>query len=451
MRKLFFWSHLLAALTAGVLILVMSLTGVLLTYERQLIAWSDRAFRSAPPSADAPPLPVSALLDEVALQTEARVTAVTRAADRTAPVSLAIPRATLYADAYSGRILGEGTRGVREAMSTLRAWHRWLAVEGENRPLARALTGWANVLFLFVVLSGLYIWFPRTWTWKHVRAVTLFRGGLHGKARDFNWHNVIGLWSAVPLAIVVASAVPISFPWANAAIYHMVGDEPPQPAGRGAAAGATPASARAGRGRGAGVVGRGGQAGDAPGGTARESQARGDAPRGRDGGAGEPRTRAAATLEGLDQLWARASQQEPEWRTIRMAIPNGLNAPVVFTIDRGDGGQPHLRSTLTLARDSGAQVSYDTFSNLTLGRRIRNGMRFAHTGELLGVPGQTIAGLVTGGSLVLVWTGFALTWRRFRAWLARRSARRASASYPTQPGTTPFDPVIAASLEESRP
>ncbi len=55
-------------------------------------------------------------------------------------------------------------------------------------------------------------------------------------------------------------------------------------------------------------------------------------------------------------------------------------------------------------------------------------MRFAHTGEVLGIPGQTIAGLVTFGGAVLVWTGIALALRRFRAWLRRR--RRPCRSSP---------------------
>jgi len=62
-----------------------------------------------------------------------------------------------------------------------------------------------------------------------VRNVILFRRRLSGKARDFNWHNVIGIWSAIPLAIVVAGAVPISYPWASNLVYRIVGEEPPRP------------------------------------------------------------------------------------------------------------------------------------------------------------------------------------------------------------------------------
>jgi uncharacterized iron-regulated membrane protein len=98
---------------------------------------------------------------------------------------------------------------------------------------------------------------------------------------------------------------------------------------------------------------------------------------------------------------------------------------MAFAIDRGDGGQPQLRSTLTLDR-AGAVVTYENFASQSPGRRLRSLMRFAHTGEVLGLPGQTIAGVATAGSVVLVWTGIALALRRGRSWLARRRSRRAS-------------------------
>ena len=103
-----------------------------------------------------------------------------------------------------------------------------------------------------------------------------------------------------------------------------------------------------------------------------------------------------------------------------MRIPAVQPRPVVFAIDKGDGGQPQLRSTLTLDRATGAVVPYEAFDDQSLGRRLRSISRFAHTGEVLGIPGQTIAGLVTAGGVVLVWTGIALALRRLRAWMKRR-------------------------------
>jgi uncharacterized iron-regulated membrane protein len=353
----------------------MSVTGVILTYERQLLAWSDSEFASNPAAGRTRLTPESLLAKLRQGDPKIEVSAITFAADAAAPVSVASSQGTVYADAYTGALLGESNQGMRRFMSATRAWHRWIAVEGEGRPIARAITGWSNAIFLFIVASGFYLWFPRKWTRQHVRSVTLFGSRLRGRARDFNWHNVIGFWSAVPLFIVVLTAMPISFSWATTLLYRAVGEEPPQQGGRG------------GRGR----AGTGG---------------------------GEP-----SSLAGLDALWTVAERQVPGWRTINMRMPASEGAPVVFAIDKGDGGQPQYRSTLTLDRASASVLSFEAFADQSLGRRLRSISRFAHTGEVLGIPGQTIAGLATGGAVVLVWTGIALALRRFRAWIGRRATR----------------------------
>jgi uncharacterized iron-regulated membrane protein len=72
-------------------------------------------------------------------------------------------------------------------------------------------------------------------------------------------------------------------------------------------------------------------------------------------------------------------------------------------------------------------------------------MRFAHTGEVLGIAGQTIAGLVSAGAVVMVWTGLALTWRRFRSWVGRARDSRVPAR---QPSFAPVRSVAQAASEE---
>jgi uncharacterized iron-regulated membrane protein len=53
LRKIIFWCHLPVGVIAGVVILIMCVTGVLLSYEKQITAWADtRGYRSAPPTAD---------------------------------------------------------------------------------------------------------------------------------------------------------------------------------------------------------------------------------------------------------------------------------------------------------------------------------------------------------------------------------------------------------------
>ena len=41
-RKIIFWTHLTAGLVAAIVVGVMCVTGVLLTYERQMVVWAGR-------------------------------------------------------------------------------------------------------------------------------------------------------------------------------------------------------------------------------------------------------------------------------------------------------------------------------------------------------------------------------------------------------------------------
>jgi uncharacterized iron-regulated membrane protein len=309
-----------------------------------------------------------------------------------APVLVIIGQRTIAVNAYTGEVLGDASPQLRKFFRSVTAWHRWLGVEaqGPSREVARLFTGWGNVLFLVIILIGPILWIPRSWTRAQLRAVTLFKGGLRGKARDFNWHNVIGIWCVVPLVLIVASALPMSFPWANAALFQLAGEAPPDP-GRGA---------------------------QAP-----RDRAGSDPQRANGRRSDRPVDRADAASQTLNALWQQAEHQVENWRSISLRLPNDVTAPVTFTIDRGTGGQPQLRNTLTIDRSTGDVIRSETFETQTLGRRLRTFARFAHTGEFFGIAGQTIAGLASAGAVVLTWTGVALALRRFGAWRKRRRDR----------------------------
>lgn len=391
-RKVIFWCHLAAGLFAGVVVLVMSVTGVLLAYERQVTAWADtRGYNVAPPAPGVGRLPVETLLARVREARPGSPATFTLRADTSAPAEVGFGReGVVFVNPYTGEVLGEGSKSIRKFFRVVTDWHRWLGASGEGagRSVGRAVTGACNLAFLFLVVSGFYLWWPRTWTRKSVKSVTWFRRGLGGRARDFNWHNVAGFWSALPLFFVVLSGVVISYAWAGNLVYRVVGETPP--AARGGAQGQPGGNGAAGR-------------GSAPG--------RDDA---------KP---AAPEAGDAESLWSRAERQADDWRSISLRLPAPSDQTLTFTLDRGDGGQPQKRAQLTLDRRSGEVVRWEPFSSQTPGRRLRSLLRFAHTGEVAGLVGQTVAALASAAGALLVWTGLALAWRRFRAWSARRRVR----------------------------
>ena len=373
LRKIIFWCHLPVGVTAGVVILVMCVTGVLLSYEKQITSWADtRNYRSAPP-AETQRLPIETLLAKAREARGAAPTAVTLKADSSMPAEIGFGReATIFVNPYTGAILGEGSQKTRAFFRGVTDWHRWLGAKGDNRNVARAITGACNLGFLFLVMSGFYLWWPKSWNRKSFRNVTWFRRGLAAKARDFNWHNVIGFWSAVPLFIVVLSAVVISYTWAGNLVYRIAGETPPVPRANQPPGPAAPREAQAG-------------------------------------------------FDNLNSAWVRAEQQVSDWQSISLQVPTAASGPLTFNIDRGTGGQPQKRAQLVLDRATGNLVRWEPFSSYTRGRQWRSILRFAHTGEVIGIAGQTIAGLVSAGGAMLVFTGLALAIRRLVGWLGRRS------------------------------
>jgi uncharacterized iron-regulated membrane protein len=86
------------------------------------------------------------------------------------------------------------------------------------------------------------------------------------------------------------------------------------------------------------------------------------------------------------------------------------------------GGQK--RHTFRIEAESGREVEFEIFQDQSAGRRLRTFFRFAHTGEYFGMVGQSIAGLAPLLATILVWSGFALAWRRLaRPFLARSSTQ----------------------------
>jgi len=400
MRKVFFWIHLTAGVVAGLVILVMSVTGALLALEPQVTRFAERAQRTVvPPSPGAERLGPEALAASVLrFRPEARPSAVTLDADPTASAVVAIGRdGVLHLDPYTGRVLGGGSRATRAFFRSVTDWHRWLAFSGESRATAKAVTGACNAAFLFLSMSGLYLWWPKQWTARFLRPIVWFQGGLAGKARDFNWHNAIGLWSAPVIFFLTLTGLVISYPAIGNRLYAQ------QPPGSAAPAGP-------------------------PRGEGRPPRAEGERREGR-----EEKPLTPESFAGLDRAWTLAKGQMPDWTLVVLRLPARPDAPATVALTDSPSRSPYGRSSLTVDLRSGEIAKWEPFAGFATGRKLRTAARWTHTGEILSWPGQVVAGLASLGGAFLVYTGLMLSWRRFRAWRAAGARRTAPADSAAEP------------------
>lgn len=373
-RKTLFWTHLILGVTGAIFIAIMSFTGAALAYEKELIAWAERdARRVEAPAAGAARLPLDELLRRVtAAKPDARIASIAISPDPRAAHALALPNnVTAYAHPYTGELREPQAPRMRAFMQSMRAWHLRLnfKVTPGQPSLGATLNAAANFGFVILCVTGVVIWWPKAWNSRVLRPSLWFVRDAKGKARDWNWHNVIGIWTLPVLFIMAASGVVLSYRWAGDLVFKIAGETPPNGPPRPALA---PAAA--------------------------------------------PATRHTNS----DTVLARLQQQFPEAELITLRFNPPLRAdtlqlsPVPSAVIRlPPPWPPFATTTLTLDPQTAETSKTEAFADLTPGMRARRWLRFLHTGEALRAPGQFVAGFACLGACVLCWTGLALAWRRF--------------------------------------
>jgi uncharacterized iron-regulated membrane protein len=384
-RKVFFWIHLVLGASAGVFIFIMAATGIVLAFERQITDFVERDLRSVSVPNAAQPRPISDVLEALRRGGTGEPTTITVRNAPQAATQFSIGRGkVIYVDPYSGAVLGASSEAAHAFFFEVERLHRSLGAPLGSKGLGHWLAAIANLLFSGLILLGVVLWLPRKWSWKAVRASIAFRGGLRGRARHWIWHNVLGIWCAMPLLVISLSGVVMSFPWANALLFRLSGSNPP-------------------------IQGRGPD----------ENRAhRRDHPTGN-----EPN---------YDRLLAIAKTFDPDWHTITLNVVRDANSPVQVSVDNGTGGQPQKRTSYLLNRDTGAVLRTTTFPDGSLGQRLRAFVRFGHTGEWGGWTGQLIAAIASLGACVLVYTGLSLSIRRLLATLKRKRSINSAFERPVK-------------------
>jgi len=204
--------HLVGGLVAGLFLLILSITG-------SALAFSDDIDRLLHPSLFkvvpyGQPLPLSQLAKSAAtaLHPEDFIQIFVPSARPDTSYSFTVFTrhrlpSQVFVDQYSGRVLGRLSvvrfRGVVQGLHTI-----------------PAVMGCASVILMFLVPSGLYLWWPL----KRVKI------NLSGSVRrlSFDLHNSIGFFSSLFLFVFAATGAYMAFePWTVPASYATTHSNPP--------------------------------------------------------------------------------------------------------------------------------------------------------------------------------------------------------------------------------
>lgn len=361
MKNLWFQAHWLVGITAGIILVVVGVTGGLLSFEDEIQNWLNRDVRQVAVSAAAPLSPTELLARVKAQQPEARIASLQFSGDPADAVRVNLgQQKTRYADPYTGRLIeGEGARG-REFFRGTRSLHRYLVSGGfGNRDIGKQLVGVSTLLCAGLALSGLYLRWPRRSQRLSARAWLTFDPALKGRPFLWHLHAIVGTWVLVAFLMMSLTGPYWSYEWYRSGMYKLAGVEAPQRRGEG------PRNA-----------------------SARNADGRTATPRD-----GEPRNQreGGAVPANIDAVWHSFQGMAPDgFRTATLNLPQENPGTIEIRYVDRDAWHSRANNSLTLDAASGAVRRHERYEDKSFGGRFMSSVLSWHSGSVFGVVGKTL-------------------------------------------------------------
>lgn len=384
-KKTFKRLHLWLAVPFGLIISLVCFSGAMIAFAEEISEWAYRDRYTVSPTAEGR-LPMQEIVRRVTpkLDPGVTVTGVTVPRDSTRVYELnlsAPPRTEWLVDPYTGNVTG-----VKEHLpffETMFRLHRWLLDfphEGEGVWWGKMIVGVSTLLFLFVLISGLIAWWPRTTRGLRKQLALHFRRGAHRLWLDL--HTIVGAYVSVLLLAMAVTGLTWSFGWYRAGFYKLLGSEAPPPKG------------------GHGHGGKGGASRDAHG----ERRRPGD-------GAPADGVAHAADATTTFAAWERSAAllraKYPEADAVEIGEDGGK-------VSLGQWGNVRAADQYTFDVSGTHITETKRYADAKRQQRIRGWIYSVHTGRWGGWPMRLLQALVALFGATLPLSGYYLWWKRLR-------------------------------------
>lgn len=239
MRKIFRNIHLWLSVPFGILITLICFSGAALVFEKEVMELCHRELYFVK-KVEAAPLPMEQLMTKVAatLPDSVSVTGVNISSDpeRVYQVTLSKPRrASMYVDQYTGEITGKYERA--PFFNFMFRMHRWLLDSMKQDGgifWGKMIVGTSTLMFVFVLISGVVVWWPRTRkALKNSLKIVANKGW---RRFWYDLHVAGGMYALVFLLAMALTGLTWSFQWYRTGFYKTFGVEVQPSMGHGNAA-----------------------------------------------------------------------------------------------------------------------------------------------------------------------------------------------------------------------
>lgn len=245
------------------------------------------------------------------------------------------PGFTIFVNPYTGQVLDKYSYS-ETGFYTVFALHRWLL--GGNNSIGKLIVGISTLIFLFILITGIILWWPKTV--KIMKQRLNIKWGAGWKRINHDMHLVFGFYSAIFLFIFSFTGLAWSFEWFNKGIYTVTNSpmKAPEP----------PKSTYV----------------------------------------------AEAKRISFDKALAAAQTVYPSAEFYNIAAPKDSTEPISVSRLGADAAHESATDAVYIDQYSGAVLGKMAFGERSLGAQVRSAFKPIHTGSIWGTPSKIIAFVV---------------------------------------------------------
>lgn len=404
MRKIFRNIHLWLSVPFGILITLICFSGAALVFEKEVMELCHRELYFVK-KVEAAPLPMEQLMTKVAatLPDSVSVTGVNISSDpeRAYQVTLSKPRrASMYVDQYTGEIMGKYERA--PFFNFMFRMHRWLLDSMKQDGgifWGKMIVGTSTLMFVFVLISGIVVWWPRTRkALKNSLKIVANKGW---RRFWYDLHVAGGMYALVFLLAMALTGLTWSFQWYRTGFYKTFGVEVQPSMGHGNAA--------------ANATAKGGKREESPEGRSGRPGNRSEKPEGRGEHSESRERRKRSPYTNWQQVYEQLAEANPDYKLISVSDGSASVALPRFGNQRGT-------DRYKFNPRNGEITETTLYKDLDNSGKIRGWIYSVHVGSWGGMLTRilTFIAALVGASLPL--TGYYLWIRRLMKRKIKREA-----------------------------
>ncbi|PWS27624.1 PepSY domain-containing protein [Pedobacter yonginense] len=233
LRRLSDWLHLWLGIISGLAVFMLGLTGCIFSFQKEITTFlhKDSIFIEAPSKLKTLPLSTLTANAEKALGAEKKVSFITtykvpNRAWEFGTYKAGDPKAFWYFDSvdyydlvlinpYTGKVtLVEDHK--YEFFTVVKMLHWSFLI---NHPIGQQIVGWSTVIFVFLLISGMIMWWPKNLKKSNFDKSFKIKWKAKFKRVNYDLHNVLGFYVMIICLMLALTGMVFAFQWFQKTVY----------------------------------------------------------------------------------------------------------------------------------------------------------------------------------------------------------------------------------------